>query len=102
MNLSHGMADLVSYGNADRDIEQVSSSFLTFLRHFSSIFQNSVFSLSLFKLKIIFSSTLLLRLLETEIIKFNNEFEYSNNRIKFKAAILFLHYKYDNDFYFWS
>lgn len=23
MNLSHGMADLVSYGNADRDIEQV-------------------------------------------------------------------------------
>lgn len=48
MNLSHGMADLVSYGNADRDIEQVSSSFFTFLRHFSSIFQNSVFSLSLF------------------------------------------------------
>ena len=26
VNLSHGMADLVSYGNADRDIEQVSLS----------------------------------------------------------------------------
>lgn len=23
VNISHGMADLVSYGNADRDIEQV-------------------------------------------------------------------------------
>lgn len=27
VNLSHGMADLVSYGNVERDIEQVLSSF---------------------------------------------------------------------------
>lgn len=28
MNLSHGMADLVSYRNADRDIDQVSYLFI--------------------------------------------------------------------------
>lgn len=28
VKLSHGMADLVSYGNVERDIEQVFSSFL--------------------------------------------------------------------------
>ena len=31
-NLSHGMADLVSYGNAERDVEQV---FILFFSRFS-------------------------------------------------------------------